>query len=92
MQLVTQTLLPAGMLAMIFEYVPGALRRLTLAVTEMVVAIGRGCGPAEGGYGCARPTIAGATMMISVALSALKWKGMGIPSSTTTPLLVYGQC
>jgi hypothetical protein len=94
MQLVIQTVLPAGMLAMISEYVPGPLRRLTLAVTETVLATGTGCGPAEGGYGCARPgpAIAAATVMISVALSALKGKGMGIPSSTTAPLLVNGQC
>jgi hypothetical protein len=65
MQLVTQTVLPAGMLAMISEYVHAPLRRLTLAVTETVLAIGTSSGAAKGGYGCARPSpmIAGATMV-----------------------------
>jgi hypothetical protein len=53
MQLVTQTVLPAGMLVMICEYIPGPLRRLTLAVTETVLPIGTNSSAAEGGYGCA---------------------------------------
>jgi hypothetical protein len=50
-------------------------------VTETVLAMETSSGAAKGGYGCARPgpMIAGATMMISVAPSALKGKGIGTP-------------
>jgi hypothetical protein len=91
LQPVTRTLLPAGMVVMISEYVPGPMRRLTLAATATVLTLGAGSGPAEGGYCCARPgpTMAAAAMMLSIALSALKRKGMaGLPSSTAAPLLV----
>jgi hypothetical protein len=82
------------MLVMISEYIPGPLRRLTLAVTEMVLPIGTNSSAAEGGYGCAGAgrMIAGATMMISVALSAFKGKGIGNPLLASRPHMVNGQC
>ena len=81
-----RTVLPAGMVVMISESVPGRMRRLTLAVVAAVLVLGTGSCPAEGGYCCARPgpVIAAAAMMLSVALSALKRKGMGSLSSPTT--------
>src|SRR5260370_13645607 len=58
------------------------------------VALGTGSGPAAGGLCCACPVaaMAAAAMMLSAALSALKWKGMTkFSSPTTAPLLVNGQ-
>src|SRR5215467_10581450 len=100
LQLVTRTVLPAGIVVTTSESVPGPLRRLTLAMTAADPArtartgapaggaceVGPPCGAAfgdgscaaAGGLSCARPgpTITAVAMMLSAALSALKWKGM----------------
>src|SRR5258708_2208858 len=114
LQPVTRTVLPAGMVVVISESVPGPLRRFTVAATAADLAravragawevgvcvagpscgVALGTGSAAGGLCCACPgaAMAAAAMMLSAALSALKWKGMTkFSSPTTAPLLVNGQ-